>query len=101
MKVLEVVQSLPKGKTLWMIDQTDMAKAKKTLGSVACLAGNIPSDMLTVGTASQVKDYAKKLIDTCSKGGGYIMANGTFFDKVKSENVKAMVDFTKEYGVYK
>ena len=98
---LEVVRDLPKGKTLWMIDQTDMAKAKKTLGSVACLAGNMPTDLLTIGTASQVKDYAKKLIDTCSKGGGYIMANGTFFDKVKAENVKAMVDFTKQHGVYK
>jgi len=29
------------------------------------------------------------------------MANCAFFDNVKPENVKAMVDFTKEYGVYK
>ena len=29
------------------------------------------------------------------------MANGAFFDEAKPENVKAMVDFTKEYGVYK
>ncbi|GAI03593.1 unnamed protein product [marine sediment metagenome] len=56
---------------------------------------------MTVGTTQQVKDYAKKLIDTAGKGGGYIMANGAFFDNVKPENLKAMVDFTKEYGVYK
>lgn len=35
------------------------------------------------------------------KGGGYVMANGAFFDNVKPENVKAMIDFTKEYGVYR
>ncbi len=29
------------------------------------------------------------------------MANGAFFDNVKPENVKAMIDFTKEYGVYR
>ena len=44
---------------------------------------------------------ARKLIDTCGQGGGYIMANGAFFDEVKWENLKAIVDFTKEYGVYK
>ena len=44
---LKVVQDLPKGKTLWMIDLTDMADAKKTLGKNACLLGNVPSAMLT------------------------------------------------------
>jgi len=98
---LEVIKDLPKSKTLWMFDTTDMAKAKKTIGQVACIMGNMPTDLLTIGTASQVKDYAKKLIDECAKGGGYIMTNGAFFDSVKAENVKAMVNFTKQYGVYK
>jgi len=98
---LEVMQDLPKGKTLWMMDQSDMAKAKKTLGKVACMYGNVPSDLLALGTPQQIKDYVKKLIDTCAKGGGYIVSNGAFFDQAKVENVKAMVDFAKEYGVYK
>ena len=98
---LEVIKDLPKGKTIWMFDQTDMAKAKKILGDTACIFGNIPNALLSIGTPQDVKDYAKKLIDTAGKGGGYIMANGAFFDDVKPENLKAMVDFTKEYGVYK
>jgi uroporphyrinogen-III decarboxylase len=49
----------------------------------------------------QVKDHVKKCIDTAGKGGEYIMANGAFFDDVKPGNLRAMVDFTKEYGVYK
>jgi len=98
---IDVVKELPKGKTLWMIDQTDMAAAKKTLGSVACLAGNVPSSMLIMGTPQQVKDYVKNLIDSCAAGGGYIVSNGAFFDQAKPENVHAMVDFAKEYGVYK
>lgn len=98
---LEVIQDSPKGKVLWGFDQTDMAKAKEILGKVACIGGNIPSSLLTVGTPQQVEDYVKKLIDTAGKGGGYIMMNGAVIDVAKPENLKAMIDFTKQYGVYK
>ena len=98
---LEIVKDVPKGKTIWMIDQSDMSKTKKTLGTVACLAGNVPSDLLQLGTTQQVKDCVENLIETAAKGGGYIMCNGAFFDEAKAENIKTMVDFAKEYGVYK
>jgi hypothetical protein len=97
---LEVIQDIPKGKTMWMVDQSDMAKVKETLGKNACLIGNVSSSMLTLGTPQDVKDYCKKLIDTAGKGGGFIMSNGAFFDHARPENIKAMVDVTKEYGVY-
>jgi hypothetical protein len=98
---LEVIKDIPKGKTIWSFDTTDMAKAKKTVGQVACIGGNVPTDLLAVGTPQQVKDYVKNLIDTCAPGGGYIMANGVAADEVKAENLKMMIDLTKEYGVYK
>ncbi|MBA7465991.1 hypothetical protein ES707_01163 [subsurface metagenome] len=98
---LEVIREVPKGKTVWLFDEVDMIRAKEILGDVACVAGNMPMDLLTIGTPEQVKDYTKKLIVNCGKGGGYIMANGAFFDDVKPENVRAIVDATKEYGVYK
>jgi hypothetical protein len=100
-KRLEVIRDLPKGKTMWMFDQTDMARAKEIVGDTLCLVGNVPSSMLKLGTPQDVKDYVKRLIDTAGKGGGFIVSNGAFFDHAKPENVKAMVDFTKEYGVYK
>jgi hypothetical protein len=98
---LEVIQDLPKGKTVWLFDLTDMAKVKEVLGGVACIAGNMPMDLLTVGTPQKATDYAKELIDTCGEGGGYILANGAFFDEVKWENLSAIVETVKEYGVYK
>lgn len=98
---LEVIRDLPKGKTVWLFDQTDMAKAKEILGGTACIAGNMPMDLLTVGTPQDATDYTKKLLDTCAKGGGYILANGAFFDKVRWENLKAIVDTVKEYGLYR
>lgn len=97
---LEVIRDVPKGKTAWLFDLTDMAKAKEVLGDTACIGGNIPSQLLSVGTSQEVKNYAKRLIDTAGKDGGYIMSNGAVIDKAKPENVKAMIDFTKAYGVY-
>jgi hypothetical protein len=98
---LEILRELPKGKVAWLFDQTDMAKAKEVLGDIACVAGNMPMHLLTVGTTQDAIDHTKRLIDTCGKDGGYIMANGAFFDKVKWENLHAIVDTTKKYGVYK
>ena len=98
---LEVIQDIPKGKTMWMVDQTDMTKAKETLGKNACLIGNVSSSLLGLGTPQEVKEYVKKLIDTAGKDGGLIVSNGAFFDEAKAENVKAMVDAAREYGVYR
>jgi uroporphyrinogen-III decarboxylase len=98
---MQVMEDLPKGKTLWMIDQSDIAKTKKTVGAIGCLYGNVPSALLALGTPQEVKDYVKKCIDVAGKGGGYIVSNGAFFDHAKAENVKAMVEFAKEYGIYK
>ena len=86
---------------MWMVDQSDMVKAKETLGKNACLMGNVPSSMLNLSTPDEVKGYCKKLIDTAGKDGGFIMCNGAFFDEAKAENVKAMVEITREYGIYK
>ena len=98
---LEVIRDVPKGKTAWIFDLTDMVKAKEVLGDVACIGGNIPSHLLSVGTSQEVKDYAKRLINTAGKDGGYIMSNGAAIDKAKPENLRTMIDFTKEYGVYR
>jgi len=98
---LNVVKDLPKGKTVWMIDLTDIGKVKETLGKNACLLGNVPAALLNLGTPQEVKDYVKKVIDVAGKGGGLIICNGTFFDQAKPENVKAMIDAGKEYGAYR
>ena len=97
---LKTIQDVPKGKTMWMVDQTDMAEAKKTLGRNACLIGNVPSSMLKLATPNEVKAYCKGLIDTVGKDGGFMLGNGAFFDEAKPENVKAVVDAAKEYGTY-
>ena len=55
--------------------------------------------LLTVGTPDDVRSYCKDLIDAVGMDGGFIMGPSGQTEDVKIENVKAMVDFTKEYGV--
>ncbi|UCH43506.1 MAG: hypothetical protein JSW16_02890, partial [Dehalococcoidales bacterium] len=98
---LEIIRDLPKAKTAWLFDIVDIAKAKKALDGIACVAGTMPTDLLAVGTTQQAIDHAKRCIDVAGKGGGYIMSNGAFFDEVKWDNLKAMVETVKEYGAYK
>lgn len=98
---LKVIQDVPKGTTVWMVDQSDIENAKKTLGKNACLLGNLSSAMLNLSAPEEVEEYTKNLIDTVGKGGGFIVGNGAFFDHAKPENIKTMVDTTMEYGAYK
>lgn len=99
-KKLEYLLDLPKGKMLVRLDSTDIYKAKEILGGHHCLQGNIPSTLLQAGTVDDVKDYCKKLIDDIGKDGGFILSPRSSTDEVKPENLKAMIDFTHEYGVY-
>jgi uroporphyrinogen-III decarboxylase len=97
---LEYLLEFPKGKFLARFDTTDIFRAKEILKDHVCIEGNIPSSLLQVGTVREVKDYCKKLIDVVGKGGGYILSPRSSTDEVKPTNLKAMIEFTKEYGKY-
>jgi len=98
---LKTIKDLPKGKVVWYFDQTDMFKAKEVLGDRACIAGNIPTSLLCTGTPRAVKEYCRKLIEVCGKGGGFILTGGASLDKGKADNLRAMTEAALEYGVYK
>ncbi len=97
---LEVIKDLPKSSVIWMFDQTDMADAKRILGGTCCIVGNVPASLAYTGTAEEMKNYCRKLIETCAPGGGYMLSGGSTFDMAKPENMRAMMDAAKEYGVY-
>ena len=98
---LDVICDVPKGKVLWWFDRTDMALAKKTVGQVACIAGNVPLSLLCTATPDEVKAYCRALIDTAGKDGGFILSTGAGIQGSKPENVKAMIEFAKDYGIYR
>lgn len=97
---LEICNEFKKGEVAWLFDRTDMAYAKRVVGNNCCISGNVPSSLLTTGTAKEVKNYCRNLIEICAPGGGFILAGGAHIDTGKPENLRAMMDAAREYGVY-
>ncbi len=98
---MEYLLDFPKGSILVHVDRTDIFRAKDILCGHLCIQGNVPSTLLQTGSVQDVKDYCRKLIDYVGKDGGYILSPRSSTDEVKPENLKAMIEFTKEYGVYR
>jgi len=97
---LETIADIPAGKAVYWFERTDIFKAKEILGDTVCLRGNVPLSIMCTGTPDDAKEYCSKLIDVVGKGGGFIMDAGAILDDVKEENVRTMIDFTKDYGRY-
>ncbi len=97
---LEYIKDIPAGKAVYRFEATDMMKAKDILADRVCIRGNVPVSILATGTPDDVRSYCKKLIDYAGRDGGFIMDSSAGLTDAKPENVKAMFDFTKEYGGY-
>ena len=96
---LDIITDIPKGKVVWWFDQTDMKRAKETVGRVACIAGNMPLDLLCTGTPDQVVDYCRDLIANVGADGGFIFSTGAGMQGSKTANVKAMMESVRELEV--
>ena len=95
---LEVMADVPAGKVCYWFDHVDMVRAKAVLGGKACIAGNVPVALLSVGTPEEVWAYCRDLIDKVGRDGGFILGPSGQTEDVKIENVEAMVACAKEYG---
>jgi hypothetical protein len=97
---LDYIKDFPKGWVTWHFDQTDMANAKKFVGGTCCISGNVPASLVITGTAKEVKERCRKLIETCAPGGGYILTGGAAATEAKAENLRAFMEAAIEYGIY-
>ena len=92
---------LPERSIVFHVDRSNPELCQETLGEKFCLSGGLPNDLLAFGSPQQVKDCCKKLIDLMGRQGGYIMdAAAIMQNEPKVENLRAMTDFTRQYGAY-
>jgi uroporphyrinogen-III decarboxylase len=99
---LETIADIPKGKAVYWFERTDLFKAKEALRNRVCIRGGPSVSLLCTGSPRDVRDYCKRLIDVVGKDGGFILDGPIGIpDEAKPENVRAMVDFTREYGIYR
>ena len=100
----EFLQELPKSFFIGNFEDDDVFKAKKLLGDRITISGGMTLNKLKYGTKQECIDYAKKLVDHCAPGGGYIFSTDLVLlskGDVNVENLIAVNDFVHEYGVYK
>ena len=98
---LKAFAELPEKSIVYHVDHADIFEVHKELGDKFCISGGIPNFLLSFGTPQEVRDYCKKVIDGVAGDGGYIMdASAIVQDDAKVENIKAMTEFTREYGTY-
>jgi len=98
---LNAFAELPDGSIVYHVDQANIFEVHKAIGHKFCISGGIPNFLLAYGTVDEVRDCCKKVIDGVARDGGYIMdASAIVQDDAKVENIKAMTEFTREYGVY-
>ncbi len=98
---LKSFAELPDQAIVYHVDQADIFEVHKVLGKKFCISGGIPNYLLSVGTPDEVRECCKKVIDGVARDGGYIMdASAIVQNDAKIENIKAMTDFTREYGTY-
>ncbi len=98
---LDAFAELPDGSIIYHADKGDIFEIHKAIGHKFCLSGGIPNWLLAFRTPDDVRACCKKIIDEVARDGGYIMdASAIIQNDAKIENIRALTDFTREYGVY-
>ncbi len=98
---LDAFAELPDRSVVFHVDRGDIFEANRKFGHKFCLSGGIPNVLLSYGKPDEVRAYCKKVIDGVAQDGGYIMdASAIMQDDTSVENLKALTEFTREYGVY-
>jgi hypothetical protein len=98
---LDRFAELPDQSMVYHVDKTDIFEVHKILGNKFCLSGGIPNFILSYGSPDEVREICKKVIDSVAVDGGYIMdASAIMQNDTKIENLMALTEVTREYGVY-
>ena len=98
---LDAFRELPERSIVYHIDRGDPQTVHNKLHDKFAISGGLSNVTLAFGTPQQVRAEVKQLIDILGKDGGYIMdASAIMQNDTKVENMRAMVEATREFGVY-
>ncbi len=100
---LEILRELPAGHVVAEFDgTTDIFKAKEVIGDRICIYGDVPANLLALGSPAEVDEYCHRLIEEVGRGGGFILGTGCeLAPNAKPENVRAMLESVTRYGYYR
>ena len=98
---LDRFAELPERSIVYHVDKGDIFEVHRRLGHRFCLSGGIPNYVLAYGTPRDVQTCCKQIIDGVAADGGYILdASAIIQNDARVENMRAMTEFARDYGVY-
>jgi hypothetical protein len=99
----DYVNEIPKDFAIACIENDDIFQAKEQIGKTVTIYGGMSLSMLRNASKRECLDHAKKVIDKCAPGGGFLFS----LDKallapgdVNVENLVAVYEFVHTYGKY-
>lgn len=96
---LDILATLPHGKTIIHFIGTDMHKVREAMGGKICYSGGIDGTLLQFGTPEEVEKNVRDALDICASSGGYIVDTSVSLDVAKPENLHALFDTAKNYTI--
>jgi len=98
---LQAFAELPDRSIVYHVDQGDIFRVRKELGDKFCLSGGIRNVTLGYGTPEEVREEVKRVIEGVAGNGGYILDAGAIVQNdALVDNMKALTEAGREYGVY-
>lgn len=93
--VMEPLEEPPGG-------DVDIADVKRRYGARLCLKGNLNTfDFMLNATPQQVEERAKRLIDDCAAGGGFVLSTGDQCGRdTPDANLFKLAEVARTYGRY-
>lgn len=93
--VMEPLEEPPGG-------NVDIKEVKRRYGHKLCLKGNLNTfDFMLNATPAQVEEQAKRLIDDCAEGGGFVLSTGDQCGRdTPDANLFKLVEVAQTYGKY-
>jgi uroporphyrinogen decarboxylase len=81
----------------------DTKELKQKFGNKVCFWGAVDTQrVMPFGSVAEVKDEVKRRIEDLAPGGGYVLGSvHNLRPEVPPENIIAMIEAAKEYGLYK
>lgn len=99
---LERFREFPAKKCIMGLDsKTDIRLAKKTVGDMMCILGDVPPALTAYGTPKEIMDYVTKLLDDIGTEGIIISSGCDIPSDAKKENILAMGEATNNYLINK
>ena len=98
---LDAFRKLPERSIVYHIDRGDPQTIHDKLHDKFAISGGVSNVTLAVGTPEQVREEVRRLINILGRDGGYIMdASAIMQNDTRPENMRAMVEATRAFGVY-